>query len=227
MESTIHEVCPLIVYQGLIKNHEEFKEKYLDELRDYWFNGYVYESPECSGKIFAHLNENYSDFFSELKRNIDGYFDALSVDHSKLSYHVVKTWVGYHGDNETPSVSPHTHNESNLSFVYYLKTDPTSDKFCVSVQGDNKNECMRGLFETAEKYNLITKYNRYNCSVYTITPVEGSVVIFPSNIGHFTQQYTERADERIVVAGDIRVTLHPDHYMHHQGSTHPLQWKSL
>ena len=66
-----------------------------------------------------------------------------------------------------------------------------------------------------------------NCDVYTITPYEGTVVIFPSNIGHFTQQYTERADERIVVAGDVRVTLAENQYMHHQGSTHPLQWNSL
>ena len=223
----IHEVCPLIVYQGTIDCHKDFKEKNIDALRNYWFNGYSFESPECSGKIFAHLNEDYSDFFVDLKKNIDGYFNALSVDFNKLSYHVVKTWVGYHGDNDTPSVSPHTHNESNLSFVYYLKTDETSDKFCVSVQGDNKNECMRGLFETAEQFNLITGYNKYNCDVYTITPYEGTVVIFPSNIGHFTQQYTERADERIVVAGDVRVTLAENQYMHHQGSTHPLQWRSL
>lgn len=223
----IHEVCPLIVYQGTIDCHKEFKEKYIDEIRNYWFNGYVYESPECSGKIFLHLNEHYSSFFDNLKQNINEYFKALNVNYNKLSYHVVKSWVGYHADNETPSVSPHTHNESNLSFVYYLKTDETSDKFCVSVQGDNKNECVRGIFETSDKFNLITQYNKYNCNIYTITPYEGSVVIFPSNIGHFTQKYVDRIDERIVIAGDVRVTLSPDDYMHHQGSTHPSQWTTL
>lgn len=223
----IHEICPLIVYQGEITCHQEFKDSYINKLRDYWFNGFINESPECSGKIFLHLTAEYSNFFSEVKRNVDRYFDYLSVDHSKLNYHIVKSWVGYHADNETPSVSPHTHNESNLSFVYYLKTDETSDKLCMSVQGNNKNECMRGIFETADKYNLITKFNRYNCSIYTITPHEGSIVIFPSNIGHFTQKYTDRVDERIVIAGDIRVTLSEDSFYHHQGSTHPSQWLEL
>ncbi len=227
MSEKIHEVFPLIVYQGEMNCHLKFKEKYLSDIRSYWFNGFLNESPEGSGKIFLHLNENYSEFFSELKRNIDGYFNALNIDYDKLNYHIVKSWTGYHADNETPSISPHTHNESNISFVYYLKTDPTSDKFCVSTKGDNRNECIGGMFEISDEFNLIKRYNKYNCSFYTITPHEGSVVIFPSNLGHFTQKHMDRVDERIVIAGDIRVTLNKDQYMHHQGSTHPSQWLEL
>lgn len=222
----IHEVFPLIVYQGSIEGHLDFKEKNIDSLRSYWFNGYENESPEYSGKIFTHLNPDYAHFFSELKRNIDNYFIYLDIDYSKLNYHVVKSWVGYHADDSTPSVKPHTHNESNLSFVYYLKTDETSDKFCVA-QERNKNECFEGMFQTSEHRNLITKYNRYNCNFYTITPHEGSVVIFPSNIGHFTQKYTTRVGERIVIAGDVRITLTEDRPDYHQGCTHPSQWKEL
>ena len=83
------------------------------------------------------------------------------------------------------------------------------------------------MFEISDEFNLIKRYNKYNCSFYTITPHEGSVVIFPSNLGHFTQKHMDRVDERIVIAGDIRVTLNKDQYMHHQGSTHPSQWLEL
>ena len=75
--------------------------------------------------------------------------------------------------------------------------------------------------------NLITGYNRYNCNVYSITPIEGSVVIFPSKIGHFTQKFTDRKGERLVIPGDIRVTLKPQNPDYHQGSTHPSQWLQL
>jgi len=224
----IHEVFPLIVYQGSIENHLEFKEKNLDSLRSYWFNGYENESPEASGRIFAHLNSEYFDLFSELKRNIDNYFTHLEIDYSKLKYHITKSWVGYHADDKTPSVKPHTHNESNLSFVYYLKTDETSDKLCVA-QKENRNECFEGIFHTSDKddKNLIKKYNRYNCNFYTITPYEGTVLIFPSDLGHFTQKFTTRDGERVVIAGDVRVTLTKETSDHYQGSTHPSQWMEL
>lgn len=222
----VHEIFPLVVYQGEVECHEEFKKNNIDTLREYWFNGYINESPEYSGKIFAHLNDEYSQFFKELRTHIDNYFDCLKVDYSKLDYHVIKSWVGCHLNDETPSVKPHTHNESNLSFVYYLKSDETSDKFCIAQQ-KNHNECVGDLFQTAIQRNLITGYNKYNCNVYTITPKEGTIVIFPSNIGHFTQKFTTRKDERIVIPGDVRVTLKRDFPDYHQGSTHPSQWIEL
>ena len=222
----IHEVFPLVVYQGTVYCHEEFKKLHLNSLRDYWFDGYQNESPEGSGRIFVHLQEKYKLFFLSLKKNIDQYMQHLNIDNTILDYHVIKSWVGYHKDDSTPSVTPHFHNESNISFVYYLKTDDSSDRFCVS-QSQNRNEIVGGLFETANKKNTLLGYNKYNCNYYTITPIEGSVLIFPSNLTHFTQKVTERTGERIVIAGDIRITLKPEHSHYHQGSTHPSQWTQL
>lgn len=222
----IHEMFPLIVYQGKVECHEEFKKNNLDSLRDYWFNGYENESPEYSGKIFVHLKEEYKSFFKELRTHVDKYFEALNVDYDKLDYHIIKSWVGCHLNDETPSIKPHTHNESNLSYVYYLKTNETSDRLCI-IQDKNKNECVGGIFETSSQNNLIAGYNKYNCNYYTITPKEGTVVIFPSNVGHFTQKFTERKGERIVISGDIRVTLKKEYYDYHQGSTHSSQWLEL
>ena len=47
--SKVHEIFPLVVYQGNIDCHSEFKQ-YTDELKQYWFNGYENESPEYSKK---------------------------------------------------------------------------------------------------------------------------------------------------------------------------------
>lgn len=217
---------PLVVYQGSIECHQKFKEENIDFLRDYWFNGYQNESPEYSGKIFVHHQPKCKSFFDDLKKNIDEYMKHLNVDYTKLNYHIIKSWVGYHKDNETPSITPHFHNESNISFVYYLKTDKTSDKLCIQ-QLKNINEIVGGLFEVANTKNILTGYNRYNCNYYTITPTEGTIVIFPSHTYHFTQQFTEREGERIVIAGDVRVTLNVDNPDFHQGSTHPSQWLEL
>lgn len=222
----IHEVFPLIVYQGSIDCHEQFKKDNLDFLRDYWFNGYKNESPEFSGKIFVHHQERCRSFFNALKGQIDEYNKYLNVDSSILKYHIIKAWVGCHTDDMTPSIVPHFHNESNISFVYYLNTDETSDKFCIN-QDKNRNEYVGSLFETSNQRNTLLGFNRYNCNNYTISPIEGTVLIFPSYTRHFTQKFTKRKGERIVIAGDVRVTFDEDHPNYHQGSTHPSQWLEL
>ena len=76
--------------------------------------------------------KDYCKPFFHVKVNIDNYMQHLNVNHELFDYHVTKSWVGYHKDNETPSIPAHFHNESNLSFVYYVHTNESSDKFCVS-----------------------------------------------------------------------------------------------
>ena len=217
----IHEVFPLAIYQGKVEGHDKFKDN-VDDLREYWFDGYENESPEYSGKIFVHLK--YKSLFNSIKKNIDEYFSEMNVDTSYLSYHIIKSWVGCHF-KDTPELKPHHHNESNISFVYYLKSNSTSDKFVIS-QRDNRNEAVGGLFETGQR-NLITAYNKYNCNYYTVTPKEGTILLFPSDTLHHTWKFTERYDERIVIAGDIRITLNQNNPEYHQGCTHPSQWLEL
>ena len=108
---------------------------------------------------------------------------------------------------------------------YYLASDETSDKFCVHTR-NNPNEVTEGLFETSNKYNLISKFNRYNCDSYTITPKEGTVVIFPSNLIHSTLKKDNLTD-RYVIAGDIKLTLKDEYNLYHQSLPHPSKWLSL
>jgi hypothetical protein len=222
----IHELFPLVIYQGTLDCHEEFKKQHLESLKKYWFNGYEYESPEASSNIFAHLNQDYSMFFKSLRKIFDEYFDALNIKYDRLNYHVCKSWVVYHKDDTTPPMAVHNHNEANISFVYYLNTDETSDRF-VAMQLSNRNEVCKGFFDTADVHNIMTQFNRYNCNNYTITPVEGSVIVMPTETYHKTIKKTPRTNERVAIAGDVRVTLKPEHYKHHQGCTHPSQWLEL
>ena len=134
--------------------------------------------------------------------------------------------MGYHKNDETPSVRTHCHNEANISLIYYIKTDESSDKLCLS-QINNDNEVVGGLFETSVKNNLIQGYNRYNCNFYTVTPIEGTAIIMPTKTLHSIQKETTRNDERVCIVSDVRVTLTEEYYNHHQGGTHPSQWAQL
>lgn len=224
----IHEVFPLVVYQTTIGCHQEFKEKYLDEIKKYWFNGYKYESPEASSRIFLHLNDKYVVLFDCLKESFNEYFDVLNIKYETLNYHIVKSWVVYHKNDDTPPLRPHKHNEANISFVYYLKTDETSDNFIVSQPPDNNiNQVCEGFFDIADEHNIMNGFNRYNCNHYSITPTEGTVLIMPTGTYHHTLKKVPRVNERVAIAGDVRVTLKPEYYRHHQGCTHPSQWREL
>ena len=224
----VHEVFPLIIYQGNVDGHDEFK-KNLEDIKKYWFNGYKYESPEGSERIFLHHNEKYIDFFSiHIRKVFDEYFSSLNIDYNKLSYHICKSWVVYHRDDTTPHMAPHKHNEANISFVYYLNTDETSDKFVVTQHPDkNINQVCQGFFDVADELNLMTGFNRYNCNMYTITPKEGTCIVMPSETYHQTIKNQPRVNERVAIAGDVRVTLKPEHFRHHQGCTHPSQWLEI
>jgi hypothetical protein len=220
----VHEVFPILVAQDEVKTHREFKDQYFEELKTLWFNGYENETPENSGRCSLHLNSNYHILFKSLKDNICNYLDLLEVDHNKLNINFIKSWVGYH-NKDIPQLKPHIHNGSDISFCYYLSSDNTSDKFCVH-SSNNLNEVSGNIFEPSNKYNLIKKFNKYNCGNYTITPHEGTVVIFPSNLSHSTLK-KENLSDRYVIAGDVKLCLKPEYNLHHQSMPHPSLWLSL
>ena len=217
----VHEVFPTLVVQDKIDLHDEFKEKYFEELKSLWFNGYNNETPENSGRCSLHLNPNYLKIFQSIKKSVCKYLDILEVDHEKLNINFIKSWIGYH-NKDIPELKMHNHNGSDISFCYYLSSDETSDKFCAH-NLNNTNEISGAIFESSDRFNIIKKYNKYNCHSYTITPQEGTVVIFPSSLQHSTLKKENKSD-RYVIPGDIKLCLKPEYNLYHQTMPHPDLW---
>ena len=220
----VHEVFPIVVAQDTIDIHDEFKEKYFDELKTLWFNGYENETPENSGRCSLHLNEDYYPLFNSLVKCVRNYLNILEVQHEKLNINITKAWIGYH-NKDIPQLKPHIHNEANISFCYYIQSDESSDKFCVH-NANNLNELSKGMFETGDRFNLLKKFNRYNCEHYTITPHEGTVILFPSSLIHSTLKRDNLSD-RYVIAGDIKLCLKEEYNLHHQSMPNPKLWLSF
>lgn len=221
----LHEAFPTLIYQGKIENHEYIKENHSSELKEYWFDGYNNESPENSEKIFIHHNEKMNVFFDDLFSNVYEYLKVLDVEYEKFNYYIMKSWVGFHTNRE-PTLQIHNHNSSDISFCYYLNSNETSDKFCIH-NSKNSNEISNALFESHSEYNTIKKYNKYNCSKYTITPTEGTVILFPGSLLHSTLRTTLMYGERLVIAGDIKMTLKNEYKNHHQSMLDPTTWKKF
>jgi len=220
----VYEVFPIVVIQDKVECHTEFKSSYFEELKSLWFNGYENETPENSGRCSLHLNKKYHLFFSNLKNNIVKYLNLLEINTEKIDINIMKSWVGYH-NKDIPPLNPHVHNGSDISFCYYLSCDETSDKLCLH-NLNNINEVSGNIFETSDRYNLIKKFNKYNCPNYVITPVEGNVILFPSKLSHSTIKNKNLGD-RYVIAGDIKLCLKPEYNLHHQSIPHPSRWIAI
>jgi len=79
--------------------------------------------------------------------------------------------------------TPHTHNNSWWSGVYYFK-DPISpikfEKFSFGIDPLNENQ--------------IREVNEFNSLSFSATPTRGTLLLFPSNTIHCIQKNTENSD---------------------------------
>jgi uncharacterized protein (TIGR02466 family) len=228
----IYELFPTIVYRGEITCHQEFKQKYFEELCKYWhwsedLPREEIESPENSGRYFLHHNESYKDFFKSLDLNVRNYLKVLDVDESKMNVYVTKSWLNIH-KQELPNTKIHIHNCSDISFCYYINCNETSDKLCFH-QTKNNNELSEFMFQTTKsgKYNLIEKYNKYNCNNYTVTPIEGTVVLFPSSMMHSTLKNQNMMGTRVSICGDITLTVKEDYTKCEYSRVDPSLWRKI
>ena len=220
----IHEIFPILISQDKIDNHDEIKNEYLGELKSLWWNGYENATPENSGRAFVHSNPRYFDIFKSISKSIRRHLDLLEVDHEKLLINITKSWVGY-ADRDTPQLKTHMHNDSDLSFCYYITSDDTSDKFCF-YNPTSWNEPSTGIFEPNEKYRLIKKFNKYNCDSYTVSPKEGTILIFPSKMQHSTLK-RKNIEDRYSLIGDVKLCLKPEYHRYAQSCPHPNLWLEL
>ncbi len=232
LKHQIYEIFPTIIYRGEISCHKEFKDNYLEKLKKYWHYSEELpreelQSPENSGRYFLHHEEKYKDFFKSLSDNVRQYLRVLDVEDQLLNVNITKSWLNIHKE-DLPNIKTHIHNCSDISFCYYLSADETSDKLCFH-QYKNSNEVSEFMFETTKsgKYNLIKNYNKYNCNNYLVTPIEGTVVLFPSSMMHSTLQMQERFGERVSICGDVTLTLRTDYIKCEYSRVDPTLWRQF
>lgn len=232
LKHQVYEIFPTLIYRGEIKCHEQFKEKYQEELCDYWHYAEdlpreELQSPENSGRYFLHHEEKYKEFFICLSDNVRQYLRVLDVEDTLLNVNITKSWLNIHKEN-LPNIKTHIHNCSDISFCYYLNCNDSSDKLCFH-QAKNNNEVSEFMFETTNsgKYNLIKSFNKYNCNNYIVTPIEGTVVLFPSSLMHSTIKMQERIGNRISICGDITLTVVKDYIKCEYSRVDPSLWRQF
>ena len=200
------------------------------------FSAYCEKMGVNSDRVLFHVTRSWYDHREpDTDRNVDLNDIRYDLNNNNKSEEEIKEGLGWGNIRELP-VIPHWHQSSDLSFVYYLSSNETSDRLYIENGYANQNN-PDAFLETSYSNNRITgfikEWNKYNTQYHTFDPIEGSVIIFPSHLYHYARRFTMRKGYRVAVSGDVTITSSEVDYnfgtdmWSPQVATHPKFWKEL
>ena len=229
MNAEIFDLFPLTVFKDKIEISQKEKNKIIEFIfnseketkhikqrkGDAWLGDtkgheYLFKNP---------IMKNLSNLVSE---KIKLYTKMLSLNNEKLSFFYQRSWATITKTKER--IQPHSHDQSNISFAYYLLKPKNSGniRFIVEPQ----NEIAKGLFHK-EKLDLgllkeVTKRNTPNID---LNIEEDNIIIFPSKTKHSAiPNITE--NPRISISGDVTIML-KDSSGHERLMPHFKNWQQF
>ena len=112
--------------------------------------------------------ENFSDLKKQLMNELNIFFH--NVMNYESEFKITTSWFTKSQNSQRSNY--HNHNNSMFSGVLYLQTDENSGD--ISFEDFNNR-----------RYKLnVKEYNIYNCTEYQIKPIEGLLILFPSEVHH-------------------------------------------
>ena len=165
------------------------------------------------------IMKNLSNLISE---KIKLYTAMLSLNNEKLYFYYQRTWATITKNKE--QIRPHSHDQSNISFAYYLLKPKDSGN--IRFSSESQNEIAKGLFHK-EKLDLgllkeVTKRNTPNID---LNVQEDNIIIFPSKTKHSTTPNVTQ-NPRISISGDVTIML-KDSSGHERLMPHFNNWQQF
>ena len=112
--------------------------------------------------------ENFIDLKKQLMNELNNFFH--NVMNYESDFKITTSW--FTKSQNSQSSNYHNHNNSMFSGILYLQTDENSGD--ISFEDFNNR-----------RYKLnVKEYNIYNCTEYQIKPIDGLLILFPSEVHH-------------------------------------------
>ena len=232
--SEIINIFPLSVYKSKITTKNQDKEKMIKEILSMRDKSLKDSSilkkksnswtGDVSGFDQLHNDSNFFNLFKKIQENIKKYCENLFIDHEQIDFYFQRSWATVSSGSE--NIAAHKHDQSHLSFAYYLKKNEKDSKIYF-LDSSNQNEFIPRLFssESINKKNIIKKRNFQNSPRVNINIEEDDIVIFPSKTLHATETNINN-DERISISADIICIAKESSYL--ENLTPPLNnWKKF
>ncbi|SVD87596.1 uncharacterized protein METZ01_LOCUS440450, partial [marine metagenome] len=150
------------------------------------------------------------------------YTEMLRLNNEKLHFFYQRSWATITKNKE--HIRLHSHDQSNISFSYYLLKPKNSGN--IRFSSESQNEIAKGLFHK-EKLDLgllkeVTKRNTPNID---LNVEEGNIIIFPSKTKHSTTPNVTQ-NPRISISGDVTIML-KDSSGHERLMPHFNNWQQF
>jgi len=167
------------------------------KLRQLQRSGKGYSSP--GNQILAYMTPDDIQTLPEMKELVDvimwesgNILDAYAI--KRVSHYITNMWANIANPNRRHNF--HIHPNCLLSGLVYIKTP----KNCGSTVFASPRMHSKNLEPT------YLKKNELNADVFSLPPVKGRMLIWPSHVPHGVEQGTaDEAEDRIVVAFNVMI----------------------
>ena len=208
MAETIN-LFPLSIYKSELGLDGDYRDRLVDEILEMG-SSEILKKPgkawtgDVNGFEFLHQRESFKDLFRRLANPLLGYLDSIGIESSKLDLFYTRSWATISRQHE--SILPHSHMQSQISLVYYLKK-PKNSGALAFFDDDPPNQFAGNLFSVLMvEHGIVKTQEVFNVKSALLESEEDGVVIFPSKTRHGTQP-NETENVRISISADIVVTL--------------------
>ena len=229
MSSEVFDFFPLTIFKDKIIISQKEKNKLIDFIFDSENEGKKFQKRKGDAWLGDTRGQEYlftapimNNLVNLVSDKIKLYTAMLSLNNEKLYFYYQRSWATITKNKE--QIRPHSHDQSNISFAYYLMKPKNSGN--IRFSSESQNEIAKGLFHK-EKLDLgllkeVTKRNTPNID---LNVEEDNIIIFPSKTKHSTTPNITQ-NPRISISGDVTIML-KDSSGHERLMPHFNNWQQF
>jgi Putative 2OG-Fe(II) oxygenase len=202
-----HALFPTLVCEFEYDQSDNFKKILFDKILG--FIDPEGRSDEITGHVILHHEPAFDRLFAFATKSVEQYVSRLHIDTSLFDFNLTKTWFNLKDESVTPL---HAHRDSHVSFSYYANI-PDNKNHNIRFHDEHKHEPYAGSIRWN---NTSQTWDELNALTWSINPIEGHLLVFPSSLMHDTTGIANSVDtfhnldklknSRICIAGDILLT---------------------
>ena len=180
---------PLSIVQDKILINKKVKKDMNSEIETMLLNSKNkdFKGPQDSwtgdtqGFEYLYKNQHFELLFKEIKIKLVKYLGHLGINENKIDLYITRSWATISNGKER--IKQHKHQQSHISFAYYLKKDE-DDSNIVFFNEDFRNEIVPGLFTspTLRKAGVLKDINLFNAPTVDIKVEEDDILIITGSL---------------------------------------------
>lgn len=228
MSQFIH-IFPLSVYRDRIDLQPDYKAELVQLILemagkpDSASQGTSAWLGDTSGQEFLFQHDRFQELYRQIAIRVKNYTESLGINNDLLEFFYQRSWATITRRGEY--INEHCHEQSNISFAYYLLKPPNSGAINF-ITYNHPNEFSPGVFTPAKEHlGFIKNSSMLTWNKVTLDPKEDEILIFPSKTLHATSP-SESDAPRISISADITTMLRDSHG-HETMMPHFSHWRPL